>query len=95
MDLLLTYDIDTTEVDGVRRLARVAKICEGYGLRVQYSVFEMRLAPARFEMLVGELLDVIDVDKDSVNVYRVPGLSEARTSLGRPLMFKSDGPWVM
>ena len=38
--ILVTYDVSTIEPEGVRRLRRVAKICENYGQRVQKSVFE-------------------------------------------------------
>ena len=41
MELLVTYDVNTTTPEGRRRLRKVAKLCEGYGLRVQKSVFEV------------------------------------------------------
>jgi CRISPR-associated protein Cas2 len=41
MELLITYDVDTTTPAGTRRLRHVAKTCEGYGHRVQKSVFEV------------------------------------------------------
>lgn len=40
MLVLITYDVNTQTAAGVRRLARVAKICTNYGQRVQNSVFE-------------------------------------------------------
>ena len=40
MEVLVTYEISTESPDGERRLRRVAKLCEGYGHRVQKSVFE-------------------------------------------------------
>jgi CRISPR-associated protein Cas2 len=96
MELLVTYDVDTGDRDGERRLVRVARICESYGVRVQKSVFEFRLNSAKFEALVGELLDAIDPVRDSVTVYRFPGvLAESRTSLGRPLVMDTAGPWIV
>ncbi len=44
MDLLVAYDISTEDLAGERRLQRVAKVCEQYGVRVQKSVFEARLS---------------------------------------------------
>src|ERR1035441_1914408 len=41
MDLILAYDVDTTTTEGQRRLRRIAKLCEGHGIRVQKSVFEI------------------------------------------------------
>ena len=84
MDVLLTYDIETTTRAGARRLARVAKVCEGFGVRVQLSVFECRLSPAALIRLTGELAEIIDPKTDSVHIYRFDGpLADARTSLGR------------
>lgn len=40
MQLLLTYDVSTIDPEGRRRLRQMAKLCEGYGHRVQKSVFE-------------------------------------------------------
>jgi len=96
MEVVVTYDINTTDRDGERRLARVAKVCEGYGLRVQYSVFECRLSSTSLELLVGELLDVINPERDSVAVYRVPGLlAESKMSLGNRPRFEPSGPWIV
>ena len=40
MLILVTYDVDTETNQGRKRLRHVAKICTGYGIRVQNSVFE-------------------------------------------------------
>ena len=40
MIILITYDVDTTEREGQKRLRQVAKACTDYGQRVQNSVFE-------------------------------------------------------
>ena len=40
--------------------------CEKYGQRVQLSVFECRLSPARLARLIGEIEDIIDCQRDSV-----------------------------
>lgn len=61
---IVAYDI--TEP---RRLARVAKICEAYGVRVQYSLFECRLRPEEFDELWLKILEVIDEGEDRVVSY--------------------------
>jgi len=61
---IVAYDI--TEP---RRLARVAKVCETYGVRVQYSLFECRLRPEEFEELWLKILEVIDDTEDRVVCY--------------------------
>ena len=47
MLVLVTYDVRTENKAGQKRLRDVAKICENYGQRVQYSVFECLVAPAK------------------------------------------------
>ncbi|MGW0710515.1 CRISPR-associated endonuclease Cas2 [Streptomyces sp. NPDC002643] len=72
MDLLLTYDVDTTSPAGRRRLRRVAKLCEGHGLRVQKSVFEIVADDKSLLRLLAQLSDTIDPDTDSIRLYRLP-----------------------
>ena len=40
MMVLITYDVNTEDKAGRKRLRKVAKHCLNYGLRVQNSVFE-------------------------------------------------------
>ncbi len=68
MFAIVTYDIDLES--GAKRLRRVAKVCESYGYRVQKSVFEMELDPAQLAHLVDELKKIVDLEKDSVRIYK-------------------------
>ena len=96
MDVLIAYDIADTEATGASRLRRMADVCEKYGQRVQFSVFECRLSKARLARLVGEVEDIIDRDRDSVLVYRFPGGIEAATlRLGRRQGHALGKPWVL
>lgn len=81
MDLLLTYDVDTTTPQGRRRLRRVAKLCEGYGTRVQKSVFEIVASDIDQLKLLDEVHKNIDVETDSIRIYRLPhnGFNEVQT----------------
>lgn len=54
MDVLLAYDVDTTTPEGRRRLRRMAKLCEGYGSRVQKSVFEIATDEVGMLMLIAK-----------------------------------------
>ncbi|WP_457651747.1 CRISPR-associated endonuclease Cas2 [Rhodocaloribacter sp.] len=76
-DLLITYDVETSTRAGRRRLRRVAKLCESYGQRVQYSVFECRLNQAQLETLEHRLVQEIDSEADSVRIYVLKGGREA------------------
>jgi CRISPR-associated protein Cas2 len=94
MDLLVTYDIHTVTGRDQRRLAKVAEICERYGQRAQYSVFECRVSENSYVRLVAELSDVIDLSRDSINVYRLQGgVEQCRTSLGRREGHALGQPW--
>ena len=96
MDVLIVYDIADTETTGASRLRRIADVCEQYGQRVQFSVFECRLSRARLARLVGEIEDIIDRDRDSVLVYRFPGGFEAAAlRLGRRQEHALGKPWVL
>jgi len=71
---LLAYDIADP-----RRLARVAKTCEDYGVRVQYSVFECHLEPDDFDTLWLKLLDLIDEKEDRLVAYRLDARNARET----------------
>ena len=71
MMLVVTYDVDTTNASGQKRLRKVAKICERYGMRVQNSVFEVLLDAAQLVVLKHELEKIIDTEQDSVRFYRL------------------------
>ncbi len=71
MMIVLSYDVDTGDYDGAKRLRKVAKICESYGCRVQNSVFELLVDPAQLVELKDKLAKTIDEQKDSVRLYRL------------------------
>ncbi len=69
MMVLVSYDVATTEEGGQRRLRRVAKACRDYGQRVQYSVFECEVDPAKWTFLKQRLIREVDLEKDSLRFY--------------------------
>jgi len=71
VEVLVTYDVATDTPDGRRRLRRVAKICEGYGQRVQKSVFECIVNSAEMERLKHRLLKAVEPSEDSLRFYRL------------------------
>ena len=97
MDILISYDIADTDGAGAARLRHVAEVCEKYGQRVQFSVFECRLSATRLARMMGEVEDVIDNQRDSVIVYRFPGrIEDATLRLGRSQGLRKLGqPWVL
>lgn len=69
MYLLVTYDVDTTDSGGARRLRRVAKACTDYGQRVQNSVFECEMTESQYCILKERLKSIINMSCDSVRLY--------------------------
>ena len=69
MLMLVSYDVNTVNAAGRRRLRRVAKLCENWGIRVQNSVFECVLTETQFVILKNQLKGIIDEKQDSVRFY--------------------------
>lgn len=69
MLVLISYDVKMDDSGGPRRLRRVAKACKNFGQRVQYSVFECNIDPAQWAKLRQQLIDEIDLKKDSLRFY--------------------------
>lgn len=69
MLVLITYDVNTEDAAGRKRLRHVAKQCVNYGQRVQNSVFECLLDPAQCRSLQSKLCGIIDESKDSLRFY--------------------------
>lgn len=71
MIILITYDVETGDPEGARRLRRVARICKDYGIRVQKSVFECNITPAQKPIIIDRITSEIDGEKDSIRVYEL------------------------
>lgn len=71
---LVAYDIADH-----KRLARVARICEDFGVRVQYSVFECRLEDDEFTDFWLKLLEEIDEAEDRLVAYKIDARSAKET----------------
>ena len=93
MFCVVTYDVDTTDRAGRRRLRRVAQVCEDYGQRVQLSVFEIKVGKTDYTKLRGRLTKEIDPEKDSLRIYHLDeNLREKieHFGLGKPRDFEKD-----
>lgn len=69
MMVLITYDVNTEDAQGRKRLRQIAKQCVNYGQRVQNSVFECVLDAAQCKVLQNKLLKIMDEEKDSLRFY--------------------------
>lgn len=96
MEILVAYDVSTESAAGRRRLRKVAKVCEGFGQRVQRSVFECILSEGEYRLILARLNRIIDPRADSLRIYR---LREPRTEfvevIGRPLVHDIHDPLVL
>lgn len=96
MYILITYDVDTTNKDGARRLRCVAKACQNYGQRVQNSVFECELTEAQLATLKDIVSNIIDREKDSIRIYFLHKNEARRIELiGKETSFKIDDVMII
>ncbi|MFM7449130.1 MAG: CRISPR-associated endonuclease Cas2 [Leptolyngbyaceae cyanobacterium] len=61
---LVTYDITCN-----KRRKKVSDLLEGYGHRVQYSVFECVLTPEKYDELRLRLRQRLKLEEDNVRLY--------------------------
>lgn len=63
---LVAYDIPSN-----RRRKKVSDILEGYGKRVQYSVFELVLVKAKYDEMKRRLSRYVNFEEDSLRFYPI------------------------
>ena len=78
MLVVITYDVNTEDAGGRRRLRQIAKQCVNYGQRVQCSVFECLLDAAQCRLLQHKLCSIMDAEKDSLRFYYLGNHYETR-----------------
>jgi CRISPR-associated protein Cas1 len=96
VELLVTYDVSTTTPEGRRRLRKVAQLCEGYGLRVQKSVFEVICDDTDLLQLTDRIDRIIDHAHDSIRIYRMQlGAFQNTRTLGTASALPHRDPLIM
>lgn len=65
MYVILVYDINQ------KRVGKALKICRKYLSHIQKSVFEGNITEAKLNSLKTELGNLVDVQRDSVIIYRL------------------------
>ncbi len=96
MLVLVTYDVSTTDPEGPKRLHKVAKACQNYGQRVQFSVFECILDPAVWVTLKQRLIELIDQEVDSLRFYYLGSNWKRRIEhVGAKKALDQEGPMVV
>ncbi len=95
MLVVVSYDVNTETPAGRRRLRKIAKACQDYGQRVQFSVFECEVSPARWVELKGRLLALLDPTTDSLRFYNLGADGQRRIEhVGAKPPLDLDGPLI-
>ena len=71
MLMLVSYDVNTVNAEGRRRLRRIAKVCENWGMRVQNSVFECTVDWSQWIALKAKLEAICEPSVDSLRYYNL------------------------
>lgn len=96
MEFLVCYDVATDTAAGRRRLRRVAKVCEGFGQRVQKSVFECVVNDVQLELLKHRLTREVKLTEDSLRFYRLREPRERHLqTIGRQIEFDIHDPLIL
>lgn len=96
MLVLVTYDVNTLEEGGKKRLRRVAKACEDFGQRVQFSVFEIEVDPAQWVKLKARLEGIIRPEHDSLRFYYLGSNWERKVEhVGAKPSVDLNGPLIL
>lgn len=95
MLVIITYDVKTSSIGGSKRLRRVAKKCESYGLRVQNSVFECNIDAAQLAQLKHDLIKIINSSEDSLRFYNLgKNYKNKVVHIGAKEVFDVDDPLI-
>ena len=96
MLVLITYDVNTEDAAGRKRLRQIAKQCVNYGQRVQNSVFECLLDPAQCRRLQHTLCQIMDPEKDSLRFYYLGKQYEKKIEhFGCKASYAPEGPLII
>jgi CRISPR-associated protein Cas2 len=94
--VLVAYDVETESKGGQRRLRRVAKACQDFGQRVQFSIFECNIDPAQWVNLRSRLVQEIDPAKDSLRFYFLGANWRRRVEhIGAKPTYDPEGPIII
>lgn len=96
MEILIAYDVNTLTREGRSRLRRVAKLCQGHGQRVQFSLFECSLSDAQMEVLRVRLLKIISAEEDNLRIYNLRGArADVVQSFGKDAYINFHDPLIV
>lgn len=96
MLVVVAYDVSTESEEGVKRLRRVARVCENRGQRVQNSVFECLVDAAQWVRLRADLVSEINAVEDSLRFYFLGDNWKRRVEhVGTKVAYDPQGPLIL
>jgi CRISPR-associated protein Cas2 len=96
MMVVVAYDVSTESDEGVKRLRRVARVCENRGQRVQNSVFECLVDAAQWVRLRADLVAEINAVEDSLRFYFLGDNWKRRVEhVGTRVAYDPQGPLIL
>ena len=96
MLVLITYDVNTENAAGRKRLRKIAEACQDYGQRVQNSVFECLLDAAQCRQLQAKLCSVMDMETDSLRFYYLGNQYEKKIEhFGAKSTYMPEDPMIL
>ena len=95
MLVLVSYDVNTEDAAGRRRLRRISKLCTSWGQRVQFSVFECLVDYTQWLKLRAALVEEMDEEKDSLRFYMLGKNWRGRVEhVGAKASYDPEGPLI-
>ncbi len=96
MRVVVSYDVATSSPGGPKRLRSMARVCLDFGQRVQFSVFECSVGPVQWVELRHRVLEIADLELDSVRFYFLGDAPDARVEHhGIKKARDLDGPLIV
>lgn len=90
MNLIICYDVCAT-----KRRNKIAALLEGYGLRANYSVFELDVSEREYILIKERIARIIEPKTDKVLFYRICKTCMAKSeSLGEGDIFCPPDTYV-
>ena len=90
--VLITYDVNTQDAAGRRRLRLIARQCVNYVQRVQNSVFECVVDAAQCKELQHKLISLMDKERDSLRFYYLGNKYQAKVEhFGTKASYEPEG----
>lgn len=96
MLIIITYDVNTEDAAGRKRLRQIARQCVNYGQRVQNSVFECSLDAAQYRILQAKLCEIMDPERDSLRFYNLGNHYHTKIEhFGSKPSYEADGLLIL